>query len=915
MAVGTVNDFLVVLERSKLLKPVEFAEAGKLSEEITDPTTFAKTLVRQNKLTRWQAGQILAGRGAFFLGKYKLLEMLGKGGMGSVFLGEHVMMNRRVALKIIPRHIGKDPAGLQRFLVEARTIAALDHPNIVQAYSVDNEGDIYYLVMEYVDGLDLQRLVEAEGPLDCPSTVDYVRQAADGLAHAHSRKMVHCDIKPSNLIVNPNGVVKILDMGLARLAGHGGANGEAAEKDDEQILGSVDYMAPEQALRSADFDHRADIYSLGCTLYFLLTGHAPFPEGTLPERILKHQNQEPKPLSVQRSDVPQSLVEICKKMMAKRPVNRFQTAAEVSQMLASWRPGEKTVQRVLQLKKAQPIDELPGPDLLGLDLSNMLSKGVGISSIVPIKSRKPPSTFKDKMRESMPFAFGTTQRMLLTICIVILFALSLLVGSILFLNRSGSVTTAQGGNEVVIAGETPNNGGGTQPREAPLPPKPEEGDKIPQNGGGETQGPPEPPKPIADKGEEGQTLVDTGAQQTTSIIQPQVPSGQEQTGEQSEKPETENIEPLKELAANVELPEITKGGVEETDVEKTVSLGKVVLPPDGSLQLVLIGGHKAVMGTDSIVIQKGASNSQPMWRFYVQSSSGDGVDPPRKIEIAHLTLNNENLTFNWTANVTHDIANALRKCGLIAVVQSHRQYVQLCRPKQAKPLIIDLDKGTAETSVQMDSPMEQGDIIVQITDRPDPFPPNILQPSDTIDVRSEEKNEISMIFPDEKLNYLKVEISAKVRKKDHALDIKAVVKAPALYTALAIPALEKYTIKENGTLLSRYLKKQSNTQAIFDGAREGSRGKNDAAKLLAQWKIPVEFMQGLDALYPVLNKQGKIHYRVYLQYGKYKVELYNTQVPAADIVESKNAKEDSSTKSKSDAQSKKPPRSTKKSKP
>ena len=341
MAVGTVDEFLAVLERSRLLKPEQDAEVQRLAKEIADPTTLAKTLARQNILTRWQAGQLLAGRSTFFLGKYKLLELLGKGGMGAVFLGEHVMMNRRVALKIIPRHIGKDPVGLERFLAEARTIAALDHPNIVQAYSVDNEGDLYYLVMEYVEGLDLQRLVEAEGPLDCASAVDYIRQAAEGLAHAHNRKMVHCDIKPSNLIVNPNGVVKILDMGLARLAGNEQL-GNGASEQDERILGSVDYMAPEQALRTSDFNHRADIYSLGCTLYFLLTGHAPFPEGTLPERILKHQTKEPQPISAKRSDVPLSLIEICKKMMAKRPADRYQTASEVSHVLACLATRRKT---------------------------------------------------------------------------------------------------------------------------------------------------------------------------------------------------------------------------------------------------------------------------------------------------------------------------------------------------------------------------------------------------------------------------------------------------------------------------------------------------------------------------------------------------------------------------------------------
>ena len=217
MPITTAEEILSVLERSNLLPPAEFAKARELSADAPDASQFAKTLARNQIVTFWQAGQLLAGRGSF-LGKYRLISLLGRGGMGSVFLAEHVVMHRRVALKIIPRTIAKNPAVLEHFLAEARTIASLDHSNIVRAYSVDNEGDRYYLVMEYVDGMDLQRAVEAYGPLDVEASVDYIRQAADGLAHAHARNMIHCDIKPSNLIVTElEGTVKILDMGLARL--------------------------------------------------------------------------------------------------------------------------------------------------------------------------------------------------------------------------------------------------------------------------------------------------------------------------------------------------------------------------------------------------------------------------------------------------------------------------------------------------------------------------------------------------------------------------------------------------------------------------------------------------------------------------------------------------------------------------
>ncbi len=270
-----------------------------------DAQALARQLVQQGILTRWQAGQILVGRSSFLIGRYKLIDLLGKGGMGNVFLARHTVMNRLVALKMISRQLGQDAAMKARFFAEARAVAALDHPNIVHAYSVDSEGDRYYLVMEFIEGTDLERLVQRDGPLDFELAADCIRQAADGLAHAHGKGMIHCDVKPANLLLNAQGVVKILDLGMARLvdedpqlAGSSGGGGN--------LLGTVDYMAPEQALADAELDHRADLYSLGCTLYYLLTGHPPFPEGTLHERILKHQSQQPVSILESRPDAPAS---------------------------------------------------------------------------------------------------------------------------------------------------------------------------------------------------------------------------------------------------------------------------------------------------------------------------------------------------------------------------------------------------------------------------------------------------------------------------------------------------------------------------------------------------------------------------------------------------------------------------------
>ncbi len=213
--------------------------------------------------------------------------------------------------------------------------------------------DRYFIVMEYIDGHDLQRMVEAGGPMEFDRAADYIRQAAEGLGHAHARNLVHCDVKPSNLLVNNQGVIKILDLGLARLN-----QSDDGREPGEPTFGTVDYMAPEQALGAADLDYRADIYSLGCTLYFLLTGHPPFPDGTLAQRIVKHQTQQPRDILAERPGAPPVLVDLCRRMMAKQPDQRCHSMRDVSAALAPLVPSSTAVAAPLP-RPVKPIAEKP----------------------------------------------------------------------------------------------------------------------------------------------------------------------------------------------------------------------------------------------------------------------------------------------------------------------------------------------------------------------------------------------------------------------------------------------------------------------------------------------------------------------------------------------------------------------------
>jgi serine/threonine protein kinase len=337
----TTNKLVDLLRRSNLVDEAKLTafldNATRTHGEaaLEDQNKLADLLVEANLVTRWQAEKLLAGKHrGFRLGKYKLLGQIGKGGMSSVYLAEHELMKRRVAIKVLPKNRVNDSSYLERFRLEARAVAKLDDPNIVRAYDIDNEGDVHYIVMEYVDGQDLHQIVVGQGPLDFDTAADYIAQVAMGLQHAHEMGLVHRDIKPANCLVDKHAVVKLLDLGLAKLTEDDQASLTMA--NEENVLGTADYLAPEQALNSHEADGRSDIYSLGCTLYFLLTGSPPFPEGSISERLLKHQTARPESIFKARIDAPPSLVEICEVMMSKKPADRYQTAGEVAALLKSW---------------------------------------------------------------------------------------------------------------------------------------------------------------------------------------------------------------------------------------------------------------------------------------------------------------------------------------------------------------------------------------------------------------------------------------------------------------------------------------------------------------------------------------------------------------------------------------------------
>jgi serine/threonine protein kinase len=338
----SVAQFLDLLRRSGLVDSVKLDEAlasielEATEQQLDEVQYVASALVKRYLLTVWQVKQLLKKRyRGFFLRQYKILGHLGSGGMSSVYLAEHTLMQRRVAVKVLPRKRLEKSIYLERFIREAQAIAALDHPNIVRAYDIDHEGDLHYIVMEYFPGENLQKIIEKEGKITFARIVNILRQVSDALAYSHAVGVIHRDVKPSNILVNTQDEVKILDLGLA-LLDERLYEGRITHIQEETILGTADYLAPEQALDSHKVDARADIYSLGGVLYFCLTGHPPFPDGSVSKRLLAHQQKEPPSILVDRSDAPEDLILLCQKMMSKHPEDRQQSAAEVTRDFENW---------------------------------------------------------------------------------------------------------------------------------------------------------------------------------------------------------------------------------------------------------------------------------------------------------------------------------------------------------------------------------------------------------------------------------------------------------------------------------------------------------------------------------------------------------------------------------------------------
>jgi serine/threonine protein kinase len=372
VAPPTVEVFLNTVFRSGLMKEAELKAAYKAApkDQRRDARKLADFLVRTGRLSRFQATKLLKGVCVgLVLGPYQVLAPIGKGGMGTVYMARDERTGRLAALKVLSPKKARDQARMvARFRREMELSRRVTHPHVALTYEAGQLRGVYFIAMEYIPGKTLYRLIADEGPLRTARAARLFAEAAAGLHHAHEQGLVHRDLKPSNLMVTPHDRVKVLDLGLALIQGEE-IDDPAITGGRGYIVGSMDYIAPEQTADASKVDRRSDIYGLGCTLYYALTGQPPFPGGTNVDKIHCHRTEEPVPLVKLNPALPPEFAQIVRKMTAKDPARRYQTAREVEEDLRAWAAGEAVLpldrpedteflQAVAVLQAAEPSTEV-----------------------------------------------------------------------------------------------------------------------------------------------------------------------------------------------------------------------------------------------------------------------------------------------------------------------------------------------------------------------------------------------------------------------------------------------------------------------------------------------------------------------------------------------------------------------------
>jgi serine/threonine-protein kinase len=748
--------FVDLLDKSGLLPPEAIADLRKSAAGQPDASALARQLIKADKLTAWQARQLLGRYTRLTIGKYRLLSELGKGPMGRVYLAEHDKLNKRVSLKVLPARFGSQPEVLKRFLDEANRAGALNHRNIIHIFDVgkDDEGR-YYLAMEYVEGKDLQRLVEASGPLPSSRAIDLVRQAADGLAHAHEQGLTHGDLKPTNLIVDASGVLKILDLGLSELADHSAASTGSEESTEAPSLAGLACRAPELLAGKRHSDVRSDLYSIGAILYFLLTGKPPaIGESDAAAALL------------QVTGVVPELANLCDHLLASDPQERPESAAHVVAALdlaaralpSAQKPADKPPPERPPSAGAskRPLVAKPSKGAAAIEVGEIAPASEPTSddslagfSIKTGRKRKTaapkaPAVAADAAQSpAAPPRPARTARAWPIIPIALIAGGVLVIAAmvtviIVLLNRGGSQSVAKATKADAAPAAKAQEPVATKGKESISASNPEtnptadsedaKGAAPASAPGAQATGEKAAPTKTSDPPAETKTGETTPAPAPMPATTVPAPPPVSATDTKTKTPPTETktepttppapspsptptppANPFAGFAAAVGLPPLEVTGKPAPEALAPAALGPVKIEPNALCIIHLKGGDTAFKSKTKFLLEPANQGTAPRdWEFKFQN------DKDSPTVIATLSLKEDKLVFQWAEEATRQqAAPYLGNCVLALSAGAGTHQVALRKPLVVEPLALQLEKGAFSESWNLESPPPGKQITVE----------------------------------------------------------------------------------------------------------------------------------------------------------------------------------------------------------
>ncbi|MHB8968965.1 MAG: serine/threonine-protein kinase [Pirellulaceae bacterium] len=719
--VASTAELMQLLESSGILRPDVLRRANEIAQETTSCRLLARRLVALDIITRWQAGQLLVGWTKLRLGKYLLRSQIGRGDFGRVFLARHTQLEREVAIKTLSRRFTQRPEIVERFLADAREVATLDHRNIFHVYDIDSDDDQFYIVMEYVQGVNLQHRVEQQGPLAVDVAARMLGQAAAGLAHAHERGVLHQNLQPTSLMIDEQGGVKIVGLGMGRLAAMR-RTPAVADAGKSEHADTLAYVAPEQMTDNDRGDVRSDIYALGCSLYYGLTGQAP-PPAMANAEPLEASVVEGADIAELRSDIPPDLAVVLRTMMARDPRDRYASAADVLHAVQLW--------------AADPVDDVlplvtPTRETASEESFDWLSK---INE--PGRTSQSADTQQRTEKERSATAGRLSKRSRPTVYAVVALAVVALCAGLAYwlmdLNSAPSSSSALRPSLVrppdrartPERAETSPGGSATsasppvatpEAAESPAGLPPASADAEPK----EMVAADSPPTKAAATGPDPKTETtpaspaDPGGEKKPPVTAADTPANKEPPS-----PAPPLLNPFRELPTAVDLPSVEQIASAPANVEP-LDLGKLDLSSSAPVKISLLGGQTAGAPGARIEVSETLAAERTGWQFVFVDDKSTGL---ASRPIAVMRSDAGHLQFQWDAAVAEvDGAAYLSNCVLRLVSGTFQHDLPLRKPLVGKPLEVNLKKQPERIRLKIPAPPDAKLVRFQVTAVDEPFP-------------------------------------------------------------------------------------------------------------------------------------------------------------------------------------------------